>query len=45
MIIISSCGTPENRSIGSVRVLCYGSEIDVVWLESVFNSEDGRHNL
>ena len=40
MAIISSCGSPENRSIGSVRVLCHGSEIDVIWLESLFSLGD-----
>ena len=41
--MISSSGTPENRSIYSVRVLCHGSEIDVIWLESVFNLWNGTH--
>ena len=43
--MISSCWGPENRSIGSVRVLGLGSEIDVIWLESIFSLGDGSHNL
>ena len=37
--------SPENRSIGLVRILGQGSEIDVIWLESIFSLGDGRHNL
>ena len=42
---ISSHVSPENRSMGSVRVLGQGSEIDVIWLESIFSLGDGSHNL
>ena len=44
-VIISSCWDPENRSIGSVRVLGQGSEIDVIWLESIVSLGDGSHNF
>ena len=44
-VIISSCWGPGNRSIGSVRVLGQGSEIDVIWLESIVSLGDGSHNL
>ena len=43
--MISSCWGPENRSIGSVRVLGQGSETDVIWLEPIFSLGDGSHNL
>ena len=44
-VIISSFGGPENRSFGTVRVLGQGSEIDVIWLQSIFSLGDGSHNL
>ena len=37
--------SPENRSIGSVRVLGQGSEIDVIGLASVFSLGNGSYDL
>ena len=38
-------GAQKKRSIGSVRVLGQGSEIDVIWLESIFSLGDGSHSV